>query len=82
MSCEFRPFQLIQYSHQDPATRFSNPNVALTSCSLTKALAKFPDNLAGIDLPWLDESYVDLKVSNEKLDFKVWKSAVMLFFFN
>jgi hypothetical protein len=49
---------------------------------LTKALAKFPDNLAGIDLPWLDESYVDLKVSNEKLDFKVWKSAVMLFFFN
>ncbi|CAB4039550.1 Hypothetical predicted protein, partial [Paramuricea clavata] len=40
-----------------------------------KALAKFPDNPSDIDLQWLDESYVDLAVANETLNFK-WKRSV------
>ncbi|CAB4028803.1 Hypothetical predicted protein, partial [Paramuricea clavata] len=76
LNCAFRPFQLIPYSHQDPATSFSDTNLdVLTSCSLTKAVTKFPDNPNYIDQPWLNESYVDLKISNEKLDFK-WKKSV------
>jgi hypothetical protein len=63
------------YSQQDSATQFNdvdNPNVALESCSLNKAKAKFPDQAEQMELQWLNESYVDLTIANGKtLHFKV-----------
>ena len=74
VSCQFGPFQLIPYTPNEQATKFTDqqqPNRALTSCSLRKARVKFPDNLTEMELQWLDESYVDLTVLNKALHFKV-----------
>ncbi|CAB3994031.1 Hypothetical predicted protein [Paramuricea clavata] len=76
--CPFSPFQVIPYSNHDPATKFTHgdPNVELKSCSLRKAWAEFPDNATEMELPeWLDETYVDLKVTSNILRFK-WKRSV------
>ena len=84
--CVFATFQPIpyMYSQQDSATQFNdvdNPNVALESCSLNKAKAKFPDQAEHMKLQWLNESYVDLTIANKKtLHFKVWKSTVGVVF--
>jgi hypothetical protein len=63
------------YSKQDSTTQFNdvdNPNVALGSCSLNKAKAKFPDQAEQMELQWLNRSYVDLTIANGKtLHFKV-----------
>jgi hypothetical protein len=80
--CEFKPFQLIPYSHEEPATQFISSST-IFSCFLyshanSKAQAKFPNNTKEMDLQWLDESYVNFTVSNNKLYFKVLKSTVML----
>ena len=80
MYCEFKPFQLISYSHEEPATQFISGGTIL-SCFLysnAKAQVKFPNNTKEMDLQWLDESYVNFTVSNNKLYFKVLKSTVML----
>jgi hypothetical protein len=45
----------------------------MKSCTLTKALAKFPDNAREMELLWLDKSYVDLNVSNKDIYIKVRK---------
>ncbi|CAB4033804.1 Hypothetical predicted protein, partial [Paramuricea clavata] len=73
-SCVFRPFQVLPHSHKDPATTFLHTQ-QIFSCSLTKAQAKFPDNATEIELQWLNESYVDLNVSNNNLYFK-WRKSV------
>ncbi|CAB4029514.1 Hypothetical predicted protein [Paramuricea clavata] len=76
--CPFSPFQVIPYGNNDPATKFTHddPNVELKSCSLRKAWAKFPDSVTETELPeWLDETYVDLKVSSNILHFR-WRKTV------
>ena len=73
-NCVLGPFQAIPYTPNEPATKFTDqqqPNRALTSCSLWKALLKFPDNVTEMELQWLDESYVNLTVLNKELHFKV-----------
>ena len=80
--CSFKPFQLIPYSHNAAATQLKQQN-NMTSCFLNskkKPQAKFPNITNSVDLQWLDDSYVKFSVSNNILDFKVWKSTVMLFF--
>jgi hypothetical protein len=75
--CPFSPFQVISYRYYDPVTKFTHddPNVELKSCSLRKAWAKFPDNATEVEVSeWLDETYVDLKVSSHNtLDLGVGK---------
>jgi hypothetical protein len=78
-NCALGPFQLIPHSLNESAIKFSdndndNPNLArMKSCSLRKVLAKFPDNATEMELELLDESYVDLNVSNKDIFFKVRK---------
>ena len=70
------PFRLISYNTNKPVRKFfdkDNPTVVMKSCSLRKVLVKFPDKAAEMELQWLDESYVDLDVSNNDLYFKVRK---------
>ncbi len=76
--CLFKPFQVIPSSRNDPVTIFSNSGQVF-NCSLKKALAKFPDNATKMELQWLNESYVDLNVSNNDMYFKVRKSTHLLF---
>lgn len=60
----------------ETATKFSdidNQKLLMNSCTLTKALEKFPDNAREMKLQWLDQSYVDLNVSNNNMYFKVSK---------
>ena len=78
--CELGPFQLIPYSQKEPATKFSDfgdRNIWIKDCSLKKdkdklVLVKFP-NATEMEFQWLDQSYVDLGVSNKVLYFKVRK---------
>jgi hypothetical protein len=75
-NCLLRPFQLIPYDQMETATKFSdidNKKLLMKSCTLTKALEKFPDNAREMKLQWLDQSYVDLNVSNNNMYFKVSK---------
>ena len=75
--CGFEPFQLIPYSHNEPATQFSQPN-AMTNCSLRKKennQVKFPNITNNMELQWLDDSYVQFSVSINALFFK-WKKSV------
>lgn len=70
------PFQLIPYSHNTPPEKFTdlqNRNKPLTSCTLQKVLVKFPDNVTEVEQDWLNESYVDLTISDKRLYFKVRK---------
>ena len=70
--CDFSPFQVIPYSHNEEATNFSfEGNDKLEQCFLQNVLVKFPNNSTEIRLPWLNESYVHLNVSNNTLYFKV-----------
>ena len=81
-NCELGPLQLIPYTPNEPATKFTDqqqPNRALTSCSLQKARVKFPDNVTEMELQWLDESYVDLTVLNKTLHFKVRTHTMTVF---
>ena len=65
---------MLPYSPEDLAAKFVDQQVssrALTSCALRYAMIKFPDNVIGTKLDWLNKSYVDLGVSNKTLHFKV-----------
>ena len=75
--CGFTPFQLIPYTHSEPATEFTQTN-KMTSCSLDKSRkpqAKFPNITNNTELQWLDDSYVQFSVSNKILSFK-WTRSV------
>ena len=75
--CPFKPFQVIPYSHNDPPTKFTQNSVkTLLCCTLltipeARPQVKFPGYTAGMDLQWLDPSYVNFTVSNKDLYFKV-----------
>ncbi|CAB4026456.1 Hypothetical predicted protein, partial [Paramuricea clavata] len=80
--CVLGPFQLIPHSQKEQATKFSDfgePKIVIKNCSLPTngkpVLVKFPDNATEMELQWLDQSYVDLNVSNKVLYFK-WKKSV------
>ncbi|XP_028407910.1 uncharacterized protein LOC114530541 [Dendronephthya gigantea] len=77
--CPFSPFQSIPYTHNDKATEFSylndDPDVVLKSCSFKKAWAKFPGSSDEKEQLWLNESFVDIKVSRKSLCFK-WRKSV------
>ncbi len=77
-SCTFGPFQLIPFSNEEPATQFNQRNT-FQNCFFLRITVKFPNNIKEMELQWLDESYVDLTISNKILYFKVWKSTVNLF---
>ena len=75
--CSFEPFQLIPYSHNEPATQFKQEET-MTSCALSKkqkTLAKFPNITKNVELEWLDDSYVQFSVKDNILYFK-WKQSV------
>ncbi|CAB4044499.1 Hypothetical predicted protein [Paramuricea clavata] len=78
--CSFKPFQVIPHSPKDEAIQFSYDlrNTIFQKCSLEKAVAKFPDNVAEMDLQWLNESYIDLTVSSKTLYFNWTRSATDL----
>ena len=76
------PFQAISDSPNEQATEFTDqqqPTQNLTSCSLHETLAKHPDKVTVEELKWLDKSYVDLKVKNKALHFKVRTSTMAVF---
>ncbi|CAB4038763.1 Hypothetical predicted protein [Paramuricea clavata] len=76
--CALGPFKLISYKRGESARKFSdidNPKVVMNSCSLRHTQVKFPDNATEMEQQWLDESYVDLNVSNNAIYFK-WKRSV------
>ncbi|XP_028408055.1 uncharacterized protein LOC114530658 [Dendronephthya gigantea] len=74
--CPFGPFQVIPHGPTNSATQFTHDTrVTLKSCTLTKALAKSPDNSKEMSLQWLNESFVDLTVVSNILHFK-WKRSV------
>ena len=82
MTCTLGPFQLIPYGPDAPAAKFTdqqNSTKALTHCSLQKGLVKFPDDVTEMELPWINESYVDLTVINKTLHFKVKLYAMASF---
>ena len=75
--CQFGPFQVVPYSHNDRATEFEYliPLMkTLTHCFLaksTKVKVKFPNNATEMKVEWLNGSYVNLAVSDNNLFFKV-----------
>ena len=40
-------------------------------------MVKFPDNTTELEQQWLDESYIDLMVFNNTLQFKVRKNRML-----
>lgn len=80
--CMLGPFQVIPNSPNEQATEFTDQQHNLTSCSLEKTLAKYPDKVTVEELKWLDESYVDLKFKSKALHFKVRTSTMAVFVFN
>ena len=75
-NCALGPFQFLPYKKNEPARKFfvkDNPTVVMKNCSLRKVLIKFPEKAREMELPWLDESYVDLNVSNNVMYVKVRK---------
>ncbi|XP_028407909.1 uncharacterized protein LOC114530540 [Dendronephthya gigantea] len=75
--CPFNPFKKIPYIDNGPAVKFNyeDSKVVVKSCSFKKAWITFPGQNRKDELPWLNESFVDLKVSSKSLYFK-WKKPV------
>ena len=70
--CDFSPFQVIPYNHNDSATNFTfESNDTLQKCVLENVLVKYPNNCEEMELEYLNESYVNLNISNNTLYFKV-----------
>ncbi|CAB4008248.1 Hypothetical predicted protein [Paramuricea clavata] len=76
-NCSFGPFQLLPYSQNKPARKFSgSDNQRMENCYLFYLpQAKFPNNATEIELQRFEKSDVDLNVSNNDLYFK-WKRSV------
>lgn len=85
--CNYRPFQVVPYSHDDPVTSFtySGPSVKkFVHCSLaasTKARVKFPDNTTEIEMQWFNKCFVGFTVSGTTLSFKVRNLLMCKLFF-
>ena len=75
-----RPFQLVPYNYENPATPFTDydsANLVLKSCTLRLATVKIPNNTTEIEISWLNKSYVDLTVSDGTVLFKVYAYIIL-----
>ena len=70
--CQFNTSRAIPYT-QNSTMKFSytGPNVELKNCSLKDAWSKTPNTTTKVKLEWMNESHVDLNVSNSNLYLKV-----------
>ena len=71
-NCQFKTSGAIPYT-QNSTMKFSYtcPNVELKNCSLKEAWSKTPNTTTKVRLEWMNESHVDLNVSNSNLYLKV-----------
>jgi hypothetical protein len=70
--CDFSLFQVIPYNHNDSATNFTfESSDTLQKCVLENVLVKYPNNCKEMELEYLNESHVNLNISNNTLYFKV-----------
>ena len=70
--CKFEPFQVIPNDRRQPKTEFNyKENVEYESCKFEKLEAKYPNNNTRIQIPWLNETYIQLTTSRKTLYFQV-----------
>lgn len=79
--CKFEPVQVIPNDPKQPATTEFNYNgnrPQFTSCKFEKLEAKYPNNNTRIQIPWLNETYIQLTTSGKTLSFQWTKSVTKL----